>query len=231
MGNILSNMHLTLGLGFLFGGINRMQQHYNVTVGRLFGTMLLPAMSSLIIPTVIQLLQPTKGSDDVLRLSRAICIILLSSYFVFMFFSLKTHVDIYNEPSQKTPKRHRKTKEGGVGIVQVGAAAATAAAGDARQGMALTTLKDEDKEHKERDSETFEEHEPQLSVVFAIICLVVFTALLAFLTSFATDSLDGLIQNTGLTDTFIGIVLLPLLSVDFTVIGIAMKDKMDPLFP
>ena len=205
-------MHLTLGLGFFFGGINRVQQHFNVTVSQLFGTMLLLAMSSLIIPTVITLLQTNTGDDDILKLSRAICVILLLSYFVFLYFSLRTHAEVFNRESEKVPKREMKPRsQAFVGAIGAGASA--------------SQRNDMNGERSERDEDAPDE--PQISLFMCLLVLVLTTALLVSNTAFATDSLNGLVAHTGLTDTFIGIVLLPLLSVDFTVIGLAVKDRMD----
>ena len=64
-------------------------------------------------------------------------------------------------------------------------------------------------------------------MLVAVCCLLISTMFLGFNTAFATSSLDGLIESTGLTETFIGIVLLPLLGVDFTLFSLAIEDKMD----
>ena len=60
-----------------------------------------------------------------------------------------------------------------------------------------------------------------------ILGLVICITLLGFNTTFATDSLDGMMETTRLSKTFIGIVLLPLLSNDYAVIKSAMEDRMD----
>jgi len=75
--------------------------------------------------------------------------------------------------------------------------------------------------------EDAEAEEPSLPMITVIVVLLVSTMLLAFNTSFATDSLSGMMAATGLTQTFVGIVLLPLLSNDITVIKPAVQDKMD----
>lgn len=53
------------------------------------------------------------------------------------------------------------------------------------------------------------------------------TTLIGFNTLFATDSLDGLMSTTSLTRSFVGIVLLPLMTNDLTPIEAAYNDKMD----
>jgi len=53
------------------------------------------------------------------------------------------------------------------------------------------------------------------------------TALIGFNTSFATDSIQGVLQHAGLSKTFLRLIILPILSVDPTSIFVAMQDKMD----
>lgn len=51
IGSILSNLLLVLGMSFFLGGIDRMEQHFNVTVAQTAASMLALAVASLIIPT------------------------------------------------------------------------------------------------------------------------------------------------------------------------------------
>ena len=49
----------------------------------------------------------------------------------------------------------------------------------------------------------------------------------AFNTSFATDSLAGMRAKSGVTNAFVGIVLLPLLRTDSSLLTAAMQDNTD----
>ena len=202
-----------LGLTFLFGGINRMEQYYNTTLGQVFGTMLLLSMTSLIIPTVAKLLT-TVNEVSILQISRGISIILLFVYGIFLYFQLVSHAVVFNEPSRKVSKRNLAPKKGEAmkGLAQMGGMAGLSGA------PVEPVLSDIDDDEPEQ---------PSLPMVTVIVVLLVCTTLLAFNTSFATDSLSGMMDATGLTQTFVGIVLLPLLSNDVTVIKSAVKDKMD----
>lgn len=51
IGSMLSNLLLVLGMCFFFGGIDREEQHFNVTVAQTAASLLALAVSSLIIPT------------------------------------------------------------------------------------------------------------------------------------------------------------------------------------
>lgn len=51
VGSILSNLLLVMGMCFFFGGLNRMEQFFNVTVAQTASSLLALAVGSLIIPT------------------------------------------------------------------------------------------------------------------------------------------------------------------------------------
>ena len=69
--------------------------------------------------------------------------------------------------------------------------------------------------------------EPQLTVWTAVGTIIISTVLIAFNTQFATESINGLLNQAGLTPTFVGLIILPLLSNDPTSLIDAYKDKMD----
>lgn len=51
IGSMLSNLLLVLGMCFFFGGINRIEQFFNMTVAQTAASLLSLAIASLIIPT------------------------------------------------------------------------------------------------------------------------------------------------------------------------------------
>ena len=51
IGSILSNLLLVMGMSFFCGGLNRIEQHFNVTVAQTASSLLALAVGSLIIPT------------------------------------------------------------------------------------------------------------------------------------------------------------------------------------
>lgn len=51
IGSMLSNLLLVLGMCFLFGGVNRLEQHFNPVVAQTATSLLALAVGSLIIPT------------------------------------------------------------------------------------------------------------------------------------------------------------------------------------
>ncbi|KAL3468118.1 hypothetical protein BJX64DRAFT_84846 [Aspergillus heterothallicus] len=68
-------------------------------------------------------------------------------------------------------------------------------------------------------------NEPRLSILVAIITIVATTALVAANTQFATDSLESLTDRS-VSASFVGVAILPLLSLNLGVINYPIDDKM-----
>ena len=215
-GGILSNTLLMTGIGFLAGGAYRVEQHFNVVVAQTMGSLLLIAVTSLTVPSVSAIVL-NLPQENLIRLSRGTAVVLLIIYGLYLFFQLKTHADMYNTPSEKVPKRRVKVQEGDAtkGLAQMGAVASVS------MGGANTKAHFADWDSKD------EEDQPQISVAVAICVIIISTTLVAFNTQFATDSIQALTETTAVSQTFVGIFLLPLLSNDVTTIFVATKDRMD----
>jgi Ca2+:H+ antiporter len=54
IGSILSNLLLVLGMCFFAGGLNRVEQFFNVTVAQTASSLLALSVGSLIIPTAFR---------------------------------------------------------------------------------------------------------------------------------------------------------------------------------
>ena len=54
IGSMLSNLLLVMGMCFFFGGLNRVEQFFNVTVAQTASSLLALAVASLIIPAAFQ---------------------------------------------------------------------------------------------------------------------------------------------------------------------------------
>ncbi|KAI9860339.1 MAG: hypothetical protein M1813_006228 [Trichoglossum hirsutum] len=219
LGSILSNLLLMTGLGFLFGGIGRLVQSFNAAVTQTIIMLLLLAVLSLVVPTASHLM--TAASDSgILAQSRGTCVIVITSYGLWLLFQLKTNRSMFNEPSGVSAKA--KTCKIGRGevkqmVAKVGADAIVPVGGTAIAGQKLM--------HELALEE--ERIEPSLSFPGALVTTTVATALISFHALFATDSIQSLLQEAGLSQSFVGIVILPILNSDPTSIVIAMKDRMD----
>jgi Ca2+:H+ antiporter len=234
IGSMLSNLLLVLGMSFFLGGVNRLEQFFNVTVAQTAASLLALCIASLIIPTVFHnmIAEDSVIEGDAKKnqeLSRGTAVILLFVYACYLTFQLKTHSTMYNAPSQKVEKRKSsKRAEGDAarGIAAIGAGTAAASGG----GVNVKSIfKNPDENHADNQEE--EEFEtPNLSVVGALVTLAISTTLVAFCSEFMVDSIDGLTATGGVSTTFVGLILLPIVgnaAEHATAVTVAIKDKMD----
>ena len=106
VGSIIGNCLLVLGASMLVGGWKRDKQTFSVTAAQFQAGMLLLATLVLITPAVFELIHggslPSVEEErhnfgsEVEQLSIGIAIILILSYVAGLFFSLRTHSDIFN---------------------------------------------------------------------------------------------------------------------------------------
>lgn len=109
VGSILGNILLVLGAAMVVGGRKRERQYFNRTAATAQASMLLLAAAALIMPAVYELVEgrglpsPTAERIDygptVEHLSFAVAIVLILSYVAGLVFSLRTHKDLFNPPS------------------------------------------------------------------------------------------------------------------------------------
>ncbi|GKZ20413.1 hypothetical protein AbraIFM66951_002731 [Aspergillus brasiliensis] len=217
IGSMLSNLLLVMGMCFFFGGIDRLEQHFNPVVAQTAASLLALAVGSLIIPTAFHAWSDA-GDAGVAPLSRGTSVILLVVYGCYLFFQLKSHTEIYNAPSPKVEKRRQKVNEGDAsrGIAQIGKMSASMA-GEHAQNVKLQEPDDE-------------EEEPQLSIFVAVLTLVISTVFVALCAEFMVDSIDALTTQGHISETFVGLILLPIVgnaAEHATAVTVACKDKMD----
>jgi Ca2+:H+ antiporter len=106
VGSILGNILLVLGAAMLAGGIGRDKQTFSATGASVQSTMLMLAAGALLMPAIFELVEgqglPAPGAEavnygpTVEHLSLAVAIVLIGTYVLGLFFSLKTHRDIFN---------------------------------------------------------------------------------------------------------------------------------------
>jgi len=106
VGSILGNMLLVLGAAMLAGGIGREKQRFSRTSASIQTTMLMLAGAALIMPAIFELVEgkglPQPGAESIHyggtieHLSLAVAIVLIVTYVIGLFFSLKTHRDLFN---------------------------------------------------------------------------------------------------------------------------------------
>jgi Ca2+:H+ antiporter len=106
IGSIIGNILLVLGAAMLVGGWTRKEQSFRPEAVGAQSAMLLLAVAALVMPAVFQLVDggglPRPGAEDtrlgstVEHLSLAVAAVLMFSYVAGLFFSLRTHRDVFN---------------------------------------------------------------------------------------------------------------------------------------
>jgi Ca2+:H+ antiporter len=106
VGSIIGNTLLVLGAAMLVGGIGRDKQRFSPTTASIQTSMLLLAAAALLMPAIFELVEgkglPSPGAEltdygsTVEHLSLAVAIVLIATYVIGLFFSLKTHRDLFN---------------------------------------------------------------------------------------------------------------------------------------
>ncbi|EEH06700.1 vacuolar H+/Ca2+ exchanger [Histoplasma capsulatum G186AR] len=225
IGSMLSNLLLVLGMSFFLGGINRIEQNFNVTVAQTASSLLTLAVGSLIIPTAFHawsdggfLTGRLAGEVGIAPLSRGTSVILLTVYGSYLFFQLKSHTEMYNKPSEKVEKRRGRVGAGDAtkGIAQIGAGISATMGGENSQRVPMA-IPDE-------------KEEPQLTVWVALFTLAVSTALVALCAEAMVGSIDAITTRGHISETFVGLILLPIVgnaAEHATAVTVAAKDKMD----
>ena len=146
-------------------------------------------------------------NHDIVIQSRGTSIIILMSYALYLLFQLKTNRSQYDEPSKKNEKRP---------IVPTFSHAVIPNRLRSKRASApqsIATAEDEPEE-------------PQLALWVAVLTLVLSTVLVAFNAEFATGSVQQMVHEAGISQTFVGFVIFPILSNDPDSIIVAIKDKM-----
>jgi Ca2+:H+ antiporter len=109
VGSVIGNSLLVLGASMVVGGWKRERQTFNRTAAHTQAAMLLLAAAALVLPAVFQIAHggslPTVGEErqsfgsDLENLSLGVAIVLILSYVAGLWFSLRTHRDLFNVES------------------------------------------------------------------------------------------------------------------------------------
>ncbi len=106
IGSIIGNSLLVLGASAFVGGLRRERQFFDATAATSQSAMLLLAVGAMIMPAVYELVEGTglpRPDDErinydgtVESLSYAVALVLIGTYAAGLWFSLKTHKDLFN---------------------------------------------------------------------------------------------------------------------------------------
>lgn len=221
IGSMLSNLLLVMGMCFFFGGANRIEQHFNVTVAQTAASILALAVGGILIPTAFTWGQGAANPEGNLdeKLSYGTAIILLLVYGCYLYFQLSTHKEVYNAPSQKVDKKKSSKKSEGeslAALAGVGAVAVSSAGGNLQEST-----------HHEPEED---EEAPSISMIGALATLCIATAFIGICAEFMVDSINEVTCKYHVSQYFVGLILLPIVgnaAEHATAVTVAIKDKMD----
>ena len=214
---------------FAFGGYNRPEQHFNMTVAQTACSLLILAGASLIIPTAFQQMSSAPDNltqPNIPKLSRGTAIILLFVYACYLFFQLRTHVNMYNAPSEKVQKQNLVRRNTAIGHTDKAAVASSSA--NSPTSDQTDTEKNDQQDQQGKEDE--DEEVPNLSFAGGIITLCVATALIGLCSEFVVDNINAVAVQNDVPLEFIGLILLPIVgnaAEHATAVTVAIKDKMD----
>ena len=241
LGSILSNLLLVLGSCFFFGGMYYTEQRFNVT-----GTT---ANMGLLALSSIALVLPTPYAEyydlhdeHVLKVSRIAAIFLLFMYVQLLIFQLKTHAHLFDND-------YDCDKKGGNGgdvrpILHDRDCKCFAGSAHNRATRCPILQDDDDDDNDDVQSPSDDSstsstssgasgqrtEAPKLSLRAALLGLAGTTILVTIFSEHLVRSIDGFVEASGLSRTFVGLILLPIVGnavEHVSAVTFAIKDKMD----
>jgi len=104
IGAILGNLLLALGVALLLGGVRHKNQVYNADAARIYSSMMLLAVISLIIPGAFEnYFSAAEFTLHVQSLNVAMAVLLLVTYGLYLVFMLRTHPQLFQSAKGSKP--------------------------------------------------------------------------------------------------------------------------------
>jgi len=205
LGSVLSNLLLVLGSSFLLGGLKYHVQIFNKDAAQANSGLLLLSALALVVPTPLASYNDV-SDQNVLTVSRITAVFLFAIYFQLLYFQLGSHKDFFDGEEED---------------------------GGDEESLPAISESDRSISHdfkKQPSAESMEgEHHP-MSLPFALGGLALMTLLVSFFSDYLVDSIDGFTKEADLTDTFVGLILLPIVGnvvEHLTAVTMAIKNKME----
>lgn len=200
LGSILSNILLVLGCCFFVGGLRFREQSFNSTVASTMSSLMAVASASLIIPATL-------------------------------------YAAISNNSNSAPGDDDNRAAQHNILILSHGTSIILLLIYVMYLYFQLRSHSDlfeetngSDAETGAADEEEEEEEERILSPWAATVALVVVTILVSICADYLVGSIDSIVEKTGMSKTFIGLVLIPIVgnaAEHVTAVVVAYKDKMD----
>ncbi|MCJ7698320.1 MAG: calcium/proton exchanger [Thermoplasmata archaeon] len=107
IGSIIGNILLLIGLSIFAGGLRFKNQRFNNETIAVSSTMLIIVVAGLAIPSVYYFLNPKGAHIQVL--SNAVAVVMTLIYLAGLFFSLRTHKDLFDASDEMKATHERPT--------------------------------------------------------------------------------------------------------------------------
>jgi len=113
VGALLANLLLAQGVSFVIGGLRRHEQRFNARSSKLYSSMMLIAVVSLIVPSAFaRFLAGDETHHAEVSLDTSLCVVLLAAYALYLFFSLRTHADLFRSEGGAKAEEGKAEKKG-----------------------------------------------------------------------------------------------------------------------
>src|SRR6476620_10358426 len=111
IGAILANLLLAQGVAFFLGGLRYHNQEYNAGATRMYSSMMLIAVISLVVPSAFnRFFSPDETIRQEQLLNLGMVVVLLVAYGLYLVFMLKTHAEFFagasSEDEQQSHGEH-----------------------------------------------------------------------------------------------------------------------------
>ena len=221
IGSIIGNVLLVLGAAMVAGGVGRPGevQKFDRTAASAQSTMLFLAGAALLMPAIFELVEgkglPSVGPElvdygsTVENLSLAVSVVLILCYVAGLFFSLKTHRDVFN-PQAKEPRPS---------VAGETATAADQPAADRRAPAEPAAAADEP------DDDTW-----GWSVRKSVMALAIAGIAVGVMSEILVGSISEASESVGLSEFFIGAIVVAIVgnaAEHWVAVLVAFKGKMD----
>jgi len=233
IGSVFSNSLLVLGCSFLAPGFKKDAQ-FSVAATSANVSLLMLASFVMMLPA------PYTGvnQSDELMVSRVAAVLLLVMYSCLLIFVMYTHKHLMDEVEEEPVKRKsisKVNKEELEVVVQ-------SSNFNAREVQMVSQKPKTDEEmtgfHAMKDegmnggdaSEEEDDDELEMSLFGSMTLLFVSTTFVALLSEFLVGAIQPMSENAGITEAFIGLILVPIIGnavEHITAIRMARKGKMD----
>ncbi|KAJ3352729.1 hypothetical protein HDU83_007677 [Entophlyctis luteolus] len=222
IGSMLSNLLLVLGLCFLVGPLRRptpemraagdtsvmvknLYQKFDTQKANVNTGLLAVVFLGMMIPAAFSASQTSSSTTEnsTLEISRSTAIILLITYVSYLVYQLFTNPEgLKITPKDLKPKGSQQATQ---------------------EWQSVT-------EEQEGEEDDDDQEIPDTLMSVAVFGLVGATVLIGLCAEFLVDSLDGLSQQAGISHTFIGIIILPIVgnaAEHVTAVSSSIRNKMD----